>query len=547
VGAGLGFAGGSFLGGLGGSLGGATLGAGGGAAAGAAAGSIVPVVGTIIGALLGGFAGSLFGSGYDDADAAVVFGGSENDITGQIRDYLQIGSKKYDFASQAKDFGHQEGTINKAVVDYFDGLFGILDEQFGVSVDSILGSKGMQVFHHNKAEKIVKGEGGIQKLLTLYTDQFLSVYGEELTQALKSSVSGMLPGLKLTEDLFGGLENIKTADELNQVLTGISERINAIKSITAPIEEFLKTADMSDTQKQLYVVNQAYEQQRDALKALGVDVTKYVKLEQWRSKQLNILMDSTKEQIEGLQEQEAQIRNQVMGERDSILGSISDMVRELRSGGLAPVQSIESFENQFNDLFSQAKSGTSDDIDALLGYIPKYLDFMSGTGDMKFINERIAQRLEELKPAVDTNYQQILVNETKGIQDQLREANESLLMIYSALRGSVMYGIPDNESGYTLPGYHKGGLATGLSTVGEKGAEWVVPTYEPERSNFLQSVGVDSEAIGRAIAQAMMEGQTSGGSVIINVDGRAFAEIMMDQLDSNGRLVTKIGKIRRAS
>ena len=39
-----------------------------------------------------------------------------------------------------------------------------------------------------------------------------------------------------------------------------------------------------------------------------------------------------------------------------------------------------------------------------------------------------------------------------------------------------------------LYGYQAGGLAQSLGFVAERGPEWVVPTYEPERSRFLQNV-----------------------------------------------------------
>lgn len=516
------------------------IGSGVGAAAGMAIGG---PIGGVIGSLLGGIGGSLFGKHYDDADAALVLG--DNPWATRPSDYVSQASSQYEFASQSKDFGHQEGTINKAVVEYFDGLFGILDEQFGVSVDSILSEKGVQVFHFDKAEKIVSGEGGIQKLLELYTDQFLGVYGDALTVALRQSVNRTIPGVTLTEDLFAGIKNINTTEELNQILTGVAERVNAIQSITGAIDDFLTTVDMSDTERAIWSINRAYDEYRATLEALGVDVTKYVKLEQWRSKQINIVMDNAKSaiqsQMDALVSQQEDIQSRILSDRDSVFSGIDDMIRELRSGQYAPVQSLESFENRFNELFSAAKTGSAESIQNLLQYIPEYLDFMSGTGDMKFITERIAQRLDELKPAVETNYQQIMVDETKGIRDQLADIYEEM----QKLGGT--YTIPGNTGyGESLPGYHSGGLATGLSIVGEKGPEWVVPTYEPERSNFLESMGVDPEAIGRAIAKAMMEGGGSGrGTIIVKIGNRAISDVMVDELDSNGRLVSKVENLAK--
>ncbi len=46
-----------------------------------------------------------------------------------------------------------------------------------------------------------------------------------------------------------------------------------------------------------------------------------------------------------------------------------------------------------------------------------------------------------------------------------------------------------------------GGLTSGISIAGESGPEWIVPTYEPQRSSFLRDVGANPEAIGQSIAK----------------------------------------------
>jgi len=64
----------------------------------------------------------------------------------------------------------------------------------------------------------------------------------------------------------------------------------------------------------------------------------------------------------------------------------------------------------------------------------------------------------------------------------------------------------------SLPGHAAGGLTSGLSFAGEMGPEWVVPTYEPQRKNFLASVGVDSETIGESIARTLINESTGGSA-----------------------------------
>jgi hypothetical protein len=108
-----------------------------------------------------------------------------------------------------------------------------------------------------------------------------------------------------------------------------------------------------------------------------------------------------------------------------------------------------------------------------------------------------------------------------------------------------------------------GGLTSGLSIAGERGPEWVVPTYEPERSRFLASVpsefwwdvlpsvgeirgktgteplfsprenggSIDPEAIGRAVARAILAAGIEGDREIhihLEVDGREISRVVAD-------------------
>jgi hypothetical protein len=110
-------------------------------------------------------------------------------------------------------------------------------------------------------------------------------------------------------------------------------------------------------------------------------------------------------------------------------------------------------------------------------------------------------------------------------------------------------GITSNNQFPTPPQHGKGGLTSGLSIAGEIGPEWVVPTYEPERSRFLNTAppafwsnmgvsgGGEPEAIARALAAqirplvAALASSGAGGELHIhlNVDGRELANVMAGQ------------------
>lgn len=89
-------------------------------------------------------------------------------------------------------------------------------------------------------------------------------------------------------------------------------------------------------------------------------------------------------------------------------------------------------------------------------------------------------------------------------------------------------------------GHQSGGLTTGLSFAGEIGPEWVVPTYEPQRSRFLRDVGADPDAIGAAVARHIIPLVTEGGKEIhihLDVDGREIGHVVAQEFDRNSELI----------
>ena len=101
---------------------------------------------------------------------------------------------------------------------------------------------------------------------------------------------------------------------------------------------------------------------------------------------------------------------------------------------------------------------------------------------------------------------------------------------------------------FNIPGYAAGGLTSGLSFAGEKGAEYIVPTYEPERSSFLQSVGADPEAIGKSVAKYIMRSGMGGEKEVhihLEIDGQEIRNPVIMGLQ--GRDADLIDAVRKAA
>jgi len=85
------------------------------------------------------------------------------------------------------------------------------------------------------------------------------------------------------------------------------------------------------------------------------------------------------------------------------------------------------------------------------------------------------------------------------------------------------------------PPAQAGGLWTG-----NKGGEWFVPTYEPERGKFLRDVGADPEKIATSVARRMGAGPIT---VQLVLDGRVLAQTTTDAMDRHPMLINKIREL----
>jgi len=109
--------------------------------------------------------------------------------------------------------------------------------------------------------------------------------------------------------------------------------------------------------------------------------------------------------------------------------------------------------------------------------------------------------------------------------------------------------------GYSPPAAHAfiiwgptgrtGGLFGSPTIGGEAGPEWFVPTYEPERSNFLRDVGADPETIGTTIAKklAPLMSGSDGQTFVLVVDGEVIGNIVAKETGTNPALRNAIQRI----
>lgn len=182
--------------------------------------------------------------------------------------------------------------------------------------------------------------------------------------------------------------------------------------------------------------------------------------------------------------------------------TIDEWLANLNLSDISPVGSEAAWKTQYQTMLSAAtaEGATSDTVTEFLNYATKFLTY----------------------------------EKTYGSDDSYRAIYEAVVRDVQAIQALT---------NTKIAAYAEGGLTSGISIAGERGREWVVPTYEPQRSRFLSDVGVNTDAIGQSIAKHINAGETGDIHISIQIDGREIGNVVAKQVKTNGDLQQSIRRI----
>jgi hypothetical protein len=346
---------------------------------------------------------------------------------------------------------------------------------------------------------------------------------EKYTNLQTQSQSVWGPELNRVQALFSSLPREEYDVMINNTWVAF-QKMNS--QIWALYDAELAAAKATDELNQRI---EEYQYQIPLLEALGyAEEALAIK----RHQELDAL--SKTNQVLQLQTWAAEDLTEAIGGFETRAEEISTFIDNLSQGSLAPVQSAQSWVNEYAKKRAKALgAGASDeDITGYLSYVQEYLEFQRAYGSN--YQELYSSVMSDVVGLQSSNDTALAIAESQlGV---LKEQSE-ILIEYGGQQVSLLESLINAVlTGSALPAHAGGGLTHGLTISGEMGAEWNIPTYEPQRTNFFKTVGFDSETIVKAIAKAVASNsQNQTGDLIIPVvlDGDMIGKVVAKQFRVN--------------
>jgi hypothetical protein len=237
--------------------------------------------------------------------------------------------------------------------------------------------------------------------------------------------------------------------------------------------------------------------------------------------------------------------------------TIRNWLIDLNMSALAPVTSMESYRAEYErqKAMASAPGATEQDLSGFLNYAKEYLQFMrSYGGDYQAIYDAVVGdvgQLGDIKDAqiaaieaADNAARAAAADHTKLLGLVVQATAERDVARLPAIReeSDGVRFIPESGDWY-YQAYAAGGLTSGPSLAGESGREWVVPTYEPQRSRFLESAPPQfwENLRGAGVVQP------GGGELTVRVpvylDGKIVADVVAKHIPRNANLSDAIKRL----
>jgi len=402
-------------------------GAGAGAYAGAQVGAYFGPWGAGIGAILGGMlgalgVGSLFGNNkeraymysnytldyksgqgfvqtgkntpYDRKGGSASFAPAADALTGSLSSALnQLTSM---FSSQISMFGKAASNQYETFLKNFSAVAVGSRESSFTSGSTIVGNKpkssAITIGQYYQAEDageaqatvanvvkaftsgvitpLISGSVGIMRkaLQSDFNELDLSVFSNIAKNKIQAALTDALDIMKIGKisDEAGLTKALENIDIAMSGIQAIFDYITQIKELQASWQDIIDKNTMTDAEYQLKQLNKWYEEQTALANSLGMN--------------LGVLNQAYKVQVDQIKatSQSLDVNPMIQLVKDYL-----DFVNNIQFSDLAPVQSVEQYQNRYNELLGLSRSGDTDATNSLMDFVSsQYLPFLKNfTGD----------------------------------------------------------------------------------------------------------------------------------------------------------------------
>lgn len=286
---------------------------------------------------------------YFGFDPKRTYGGNWNATTGQLDSTYEKPTTSHWSGAIFTAYGEQVVAVQEAFNAQITALSKALPEEAAdLMVQSLAAVDYKELLASASAGKwdVEDAESAIKDVIGKYSTSMLQTLGK----AVGAGVTGYLDsngaaGLVGSDEVWGLLtdsvqQNIETAfrsaaDTISAgdyekglaAITDVQTAIASIASAMDPIQEIIDTNGLSDYELSLRSINQQFDQYSDALKAAGVDLTKYTDLETARGIKLAEVQKAENERLAAkaaaLAEQRQSLEIQIMEAIGDSAGALS--------------------------------------------------------------------------------------------------------------------------------------------------------------------------------------------------------------------------------
>ena len=283
-------------------------------------------IGAVLGGMLGSVVGGMFGTGEDTFGPQYM--ANDVGVNYSLTAGMKPTTKQYtggDTDSQiAKVYAEQMRSIQNAFDDQVTALAEALPEEISTAMLNSLSAVDLKKILNNVSGQeinVADAASWLEGVAKAYSEGLIKELGKAYGTALGSFIStngaeGLVGDTKvwglLTEKV---KENISSAfqdaaatisagnvDEGVSNINSITSAIAQIGSAMAPITEIIETAGLTEYEKSIREINIQFDNYADALKAAGVDMSKYTDLEAARAISLSNVEAQYDESITTLEE-----------------------------------------------------------------------------------------------------------------------------------------------------------------------------------------------------------------------------------------------------